>query len=76
MPERASALITLNSIEGQLVLGNGQTTNMTPGSGTLTNTGSFLINNSGTTVSVNGNALNTGYLAPWRLQLRERRRAP
>ena len=36
---------------------------MTPGSGTLTNTGSFLINNSGTTVSVNGNALNTGYLA-------------
>ena len=56
---------------GQLIVNGGSSLT----AGTLTNTGSFLINNSGTTVSVNGNALNTGYLALGD-KLRERRGHP
>ncbi len=58
----SNAVANLNSIEGTLILGNGQTTNITPGSGTLTSAGSFYINNASTTVSVTGDVLNTGTL--------------
>ena len=52
---------SLNSIEGTVYLANGQTTNITPGSGTLTNSGIFDVSN-GSTVSITGNVLNNYYL--------------
>jgi hypothetical protein len=56
---------SLNSVQGQVYLLNGQTTNITPGSGTLTNSGTLAIGN-GSTVSITGDVLNnsglfTGY---------------
>ena len=52
-----NAFARLNSIEGTLFLANGQTTNITPGSGTLTNAGNFAIGG-GSTVSITGDVLN------------------
>jgi hypothetical protein len=51
-----NGLAKLNSIEGNLILENGQTTTVTPGSGTLTvsNSGSLTLNN-GSTLNVSGN---------------------
>src|SRR5271165_5459508 len=56
-----NAFASLNSIEGTLYLANGQTTNITPGSGTLTNSGNFAIGN-GTTVGITGDVVNNRYL--------------
>jgi hypothetical protein len=58
-----SALASLNSVEGFLELGNGQTTADTPGSGTLTvsNTGQLRVDY-GTTLNVTGNMTNSGYV--------------
>jgi len=57
----ASALAKLGSIEGTLDIENGQSTTVTPGSGTLTvsNTGTFDVQR-GTTVTVSGNLTNSG----------------
>jgi hypothetical protein len=60
-----SALYKLNSIEGALTLENEQTTNMTPGSGTLTvaSTGSlYLYGATPTTLKVTGGIANSGIL--------------
>lgn len=59
-----SAFANLNSIEGHLLLVNGQTTNITPGGGTLTlsDSGDFSVGAS-STVSISGNVLNNGILA-------------
>jgi hypothetical protein len=62
-----NALYKLNSLEGTLNLDNGVTSSVTPGSGTLTisSTGSLFIYNgasAGTTLTVNGNLNNSGYL--------------
>ena len=57
-----SAFNSLQSIEGTLYLANGQTNNITPGGGTLTNSGNFAIGGSGTTVSITGDVLNNLYL--------------
>jgi hypothetical protein len=57
----ANGLAKLNSVEGTLVLGNGQTLSDTPGSGTLTNSGTLdLEEGSGMTVS--GNLTNSGII--------------
>jgi ribosomal protein L24E len=57
----ASAVSKLGSIEGLLELENGQSTTITPGSGTLTvsNTGDFDVER-GSTVKISGNLTNSG----------------
>jgi fibronectin-binding autotransporter adhesin len=55
----ANALAKLNSIEGTLVLGNGQTLADTPGSGTLTNSGTLDLEEA-STMTISGNLTNSG----------------
>ncbi len=57
-----SALANLGSIEGALTLDNGQTTSVTPGSGTLTvsSTGSLNVASASTALAVTGNLSNAG----------------
>src|ERR1700683_391855 len=56
-----NGLANLASIEGTLELYNGQTTTVTPGSGTLTVSSSGLLDlESSTTLTVNGNLSNSG----------------
>lgn len=52
----------LTSIEGELVLGNGQTTTVTPTGGTLTisSTGGMEVDNSGTALNVTGTISDSG----------------
>ncbi len=54
-----SALAQLGSVEGLLTLANGQTTSVTPGSGTLTNSGTVNVQQT-TALSVAGNLTNSG----------------
>src|SRR5271157_5689392 len=56
-----NAFSTLSSIEGEVLLG-GQTTTITPGGGTLTNTGTFGIG-AATTLTINGDVVNSGFLS-------------
>ena len=56
-----NAFASLTSIEGDVFLRNGQTTNITPIGGTLTNSGNFDIGN-GTTVSITGDVVNNNLL--------------
>jgi hypothetical protein len=56
-----NAFANLTSIEGTLYLANGQTTNITPGGGVLTNSGNFAIGG-GSTVSITGDVVNNYYL--------------
>ena len=66
----ANGLAQLGSIEGLLVVGNGQTTSITPTSGTLTisSAGELDVENfiiaptAGTNVTINGNLTNSGQL--------------
>jgi hypothetical protein len=57
-----SALAKLGSVEGSLTLDNGQTTSVTPGSGTLTvsSTGTVNVSTASTTLAVAGNLSNAG----------------
>jgi fibronectin-binding autotransporter adhesin len=57
----ANGLAKLNSVEGTLVIGNGQTLADTPGSGTLTNSGTLDLEE-GSNVTVSGNLTNSGTL--------------
>src|SRR5580704_478207 len=57
----ANGLAKLNSVEGTLVIGNGQTFTDTPGSGTLTNS-NVLDLEEGSNVTVSGNLTNSGTL--------------
>ena len=57
----ANGLAQLNSIEGTLVIGNGQTFTDTPGSGTLTNS-NVLDLEEGSNMTVSGNLTNSGTL--------------
>jgi len=52
-----NALANLNSVEGSFLLFNGQATTITPGSGTLTvgNTGSLIVDDTATTLTISGN---------------------
>src|SRR6266436_6749425 len=54
-----SALAQLGSVEGLLTLANGQTTSVTPGGGTLTNSGTVNVQQA-TALSVDGNLTNSG----------------
>ncbi len=54
-----SALAQLGSVEGLLTLANGQTTSVTPGGGTLTNSGTVNLQQT-TALSVAGNLTNSG----------------
>ena len=55
----ASALAKVGSVEGVLEIENGQSTTITPGGGTLTNTGTFDVERN-STVTVSGNVNNSG----------------
>jgi hypothetical protein len=59
----ASGIGSLTSVEGYVEIDNAQTTNDTPIGGTLTvsNTGDLRVNN-GSTLTVNGNLTNSGYI--------------
>lgn len=57
-----SAFANLTSVEGELILGNGSTTNITPNGGTLTNSRYLTIGN-GTTVDINGDVVNKSWLS-------------
>jgi hypothetical protein len=57
----ANGLAKLNSVEGILVIGNGQTFTDTPGSGTLTNSGTLDLEE-GSNMTVSGNLTNSGTL--------------
>jgi hypothetical protein len=54
-----NGLANLQSVAGFLALRNSQTTSVTPGTGTLVNSGTLLVT-CASTLSVNGNADNTG----------------
>jgi len=60
----SNGLAKLGSIEGTLTLGNGSTTSVTPGSGTLmlASTGILAVNNTGTTLSITGGMSDQGSL--------------
>jgi hypothetical protein len=55
-----SGISQLASVEGNLTLQNGQTTNVTPGGGTLVNSGSVTLGSTGNTLAVTGNFNNAG----------------
>ena len=54
-----NAVAGLTSVEGALTLGNGQTTSVTPGGGTLTNSGTVNVQQ-GSTLAVTGALTNSG----------------
>ena len=57
----ANGLAKLNSVEGTLVVGNGQTLTDTPGSGTLTISSSGVLDlEEGSSMTVSGNLTNSG----------------
>src|SRR5208283_2045033 len=56
-----NAFYKLSSVEGLLYLANGQVTNVTPGGGTLTNSGNIGLTN-GSTLSIVGNVTNSNYM--------------
>ncbi len=59
----ANGLAKLNSVEGTLVIGNGQTLADTPGSGTLTISSSGVLDlEEGSSMTVSGNLTNSGVL--------------
>ena len=55
-----NALANLNSVEGGLILGNAQTTTVTPGSGTLTVTGGLYVTGTTTALTILGNLNSNG----------------
>ena len=60
----ANGLAKLASVEGALVIGNGQTFTDTPGSGTLPNSGTLDLEEQRSNMTVSGNLTNSGALEP------------